>query len=104
MTPDKIIASIVGIFTAITVVFGVVKYFINLGNKLDSIAKDINEFKLQQKKQWEKIDKTKDEIRAEREKRIGIEKEIQHQKEIVKEMKSTGKFRFTELSGVGGEE
>lgn len=103
MPPDRIVATIVGIFTAITVIFGVVRYFITLGSKLDTIAGDIKEFKLQQKKQWEKIDKTKDEVRVEREKRIGIEKEIQHQKEIVKDLKRTGKFRFTEL-GAGGEE
>lgn len=108
MPPDKIIASIVGIFTTITLIFGVVRYFITLGNKLDTIIGDMKEFKLQQKKQWEKIDRAKDEIRIEREKRIKIENDVDHYKEIVKELKNTNRFRLAangpELIGVGGEE
>jgi hypothetical protein len=103
MPPDKLIASIVGVFAAFTAIFGIIKYFINLGNKIDTLVQDNKDFKLQQKKQWEKIDRTRDEVRAEREKRIGLEKELQHQKEITKELKNTNRFRLEAL-GAGGEE
>jgi hypothetical protein len=82
------------VFTLFTAIFGIIRYFINLGNKLDTISGDIREFKLQQKKQWEKIDRTKDEVRLERERRIQIERDIEHHKEIIKEMKNTNRFKL----------
>lgn len=71
-----------------------IRYFANLGTSISDIKSGVDELRLQQKKMWVEIDKNRRAIQDEEKKNIGMSKDIEFSKDILRNLRDTQKIRL----------